>query len=86
MSESPPGNRLKGGFNWTSRLWAAFQQVTASGIIVLLAVLLTMNVLAIFLRYRYHKKLQATGCRCREGHGKYEEVRRAWLLCLIAVL
>jgi phosphate transport system permease protein len=44
-------------FNWTSRPQEEFQKVAASGIIVLLVVLLSMNALAIFLRYRYYKKL-----------------------------
>jgi len=44
-------------FNWTSRPQEEFQKVAASGIIVLLIVLLTMNALAIFLRHRYNKKV-----------------------------
>ena len=40
-------------FNWTSRPQEAFQQNAAAGIIVLLAVLLTMNSIAIFLRNRF---------------------------------
>jgi len=39
-------------FNWASRPQAEFQQNAAAGIIVLLAVLLTMNAVAIFLRNR----------------------------------
>jgi len=44
-------------FNWTSRPQIEFQQVAASGILVLLAVLLTMNALAIWLRYRFYNKM-----------------------------
>ena len=40
-------------FNWTSRPQAEFQQIAAAGIIVLMVVLLSLNALAIFLRYRY---------------------------------
>ena len=39
-------------FNWTSRPQDDFRAVAASGIIVLLAVLLTMNAIAVFLRYK----------------------------------
>ncbi len=42
-------------FNWAARPQAEFHQVAASGIIVLLAVLLTMNSVAIFIRYRFQK-------------------------------
>ena len=37
-------------FNWTSRPQAGFHDLAATGIIVLLAVLLSMNALAVFLR------------------------------------
>lgn len=40
-------------FNWTGRPQESFQEIAASGIIVLLAVLLTLNGVAIFLRYRF---------------------------------
>jgi phosphate transport system permease protein len=40
-------------FNWTSRPQEAFHNVAAAGIIVLLAVLLVLNSLAIFLRWRF---------------------------------
>lgn len=43
-------------FNWTSRPQPEFHDVAAAGIIVLLAVLLTMNSLAIFLRQRLYKR------------------------------
>lgn len=43
-------------FNWTSRPQAEFQEIAASGIIVLLVVLLSMNALAIFLRQRFNRK------------------------------
>ena len=38
-------------FNWTSRPQADFQELAATGIIVLLVVLLSMNALAVFLRH-----------------------------------
>jgi phosphate transport system permease protein len=43
-------------FNWTSRPQEEFQAIAASGIIVLLAVLLSMNAFAIALRHHYNKK------------------------------
>lgn len=43
-------------FNWVSRPQSEYQQVAAAGIILLLAVLLTMNAVAIFLRNRYERK------------------------------
>jgi phosphate transport system permease protein len=43
-------------FNWTSKAQAEFHDLAAAGIIVLLAVLLLMNSVAIFLRYRLRKK------------------------------
>jgi phosphate transport system permease protein len=43
-------------FNWVSRPQAAFQTNAAAGILVLLALLLTMNAAAIWLRDRYQKK------------------------------
>jgi phosphate transport system permease protein len=42
-------------FNWVSRPQAAFAENAAAGIIVLLAVLLTMNAVAIVLRDRYQR-------------------------------
>ena len=39
-------------FNWASRPRQEFHQLAASGIIVLLAVLLLMNAVAVFIRYR----------------------------------
>ncbi len=45
-------------FNWTSRPQTGFQEIAATGIIVLLIVLLAMNGLAIFLRDRFQKKIQ----------------------------
>jgi phosphate transport system permease protein len=44
-------------FNWVSRPQVAFQANAAAGILVLLALLLTMNAAAIWLRDRYQKKL-----------------------------
>ncbi len=46
-------------FNWVSRPQVEFQANAAAGIIVLLALLLTMNAAAIWLRDRYRKKGQA---------------------------
>lgn len=43
-------------FNWTSRPQADFRGIAAAGIIVLLAVLLAMNALAVFLRNKYQGK------------------------------
>ncbi|HLG20369.1 MAG TPA: phosphate ABC transporter permease PstA [Bdellovibrionota bacterium] len=45
-------------FNWASRPQPAFHGLAAAGILVLLAVLLTMNALAILLRHRYERKLR----------------------------
>ncbi|MEE9284553.1 MAG: phosphate ABC transporter permease PstA [Dehalococcoidia bacterium] len=45
-------------FNWSSRPQASFQDLAATGIIVLLVVLLLMNGLAIFLRDRFQRKAQ----------------------------
>ena len=44
-------------FNWVSRPQREFQVDAAAGILVLLALLLTMNAAAIWLRDRYQKKL-----------------------------
>lgn len=46
-------------FNWVSRPQVEFQANAAAAIIVLLALLLTMNAAAIWLRDRYQKKGQA---------------------------
>jgi phosphate transport system permease protein len=43
-------------FNWTSRPQAEFHLLAAAAIIVLLALLLTMNAFAIWLRNRYQRK------------------------------
>ncbi|WP_297435723.1 phosphate ABC transporter permease PstA [uncultured Clostridium sp.] len=43
-------------YNWTSRPQAQFQELAASGIIVLLVILLGMNAIAIILRNKYQKK------------------------------
>ncbi|MEM7681614.1 MAG: ABC transporter permease subunit [Planctomycetota bacterium] len=40
-------------FQWTSNPGDAFQSTTAAGILVLLAVLLSFNAVAVFLRYRF---------------------------------
>ncbi|NBD33372.1 MAG: phosphate ABC transporter permease PstA [Cyanobacteria bacterium] len=44
-------------FNWVSRPQEEFHAVAATGIIVLMVVLLLMNSLAIFLRNKFQKKL-----------------------------
>lgn len=43
-------------FNWTSKAQAEFHDLAAAGIIVLMVLLLTMNSLAIWLRYRLRKR------------------------------
>jgi phosphate transport system permease protein len=43
-------------FNWVSRPQAAFKDNAAAGILVLLALLLTMNAIAIVMRDRYQRK------------------------------
>ena len=45
-------------FNWVSRPQAGFHSLAASGIIVLLAVLLSMNAIAVIFRDRARKKVQ----------------------------
>jgi phosphate transport system permease protein len=45
-------------FNWAARPQQEFQELAASGIIVLLTVLLSMNALAIWLRNKYQKKAE----------------------------
>ena len=42
-------------FNWISRPQAEFHQVAAAGILVLLAVLLSMNAVAVLLRLKFQK-------------------------------
>lgn len=44
-------------FNWTAKPQAAFHELAAAAIIVLLVVLLAMNATAIFLRSRYQKRI-----------------------------
>ncbi|AFZ50107.1 phosphate ABC transporter permease PstA [Dactylococcopsis salina] len=44
-------------FNWVSRPQAEFHNVAATGILVLMVVLLLMNSIAIFLRNKFQKKL-----------------------------
>ena len=43
-------------FNWTTRPQEEFRLLAAAGIIVLLAILLTMNAFAIWLRNRYQRR------------------------------
>jgi phosphate transport system permease protein len=45
-------------YNWASLPQAKFHQVAATGIIVLLAILLTFNALAVFIRQTFQKSLQ----------------------------
>ena len=45
-------------FNWVSRPQAGFHALAASGIIVLLVVLLSMNAIAVYFRDRARKKVQ----------------------------
>lgn len=45
-------------FNWISRPQADFHANAAAGIIVLLTILLSMNALAVFLRYRFEQHLK----------------------------
>ncbi|MGF1573367.1 MAG: hypothetical protein ACFCU1_09870 [Sumerlaeia bacterium] len=44
-------------YDWASRPQEEFQQLAASGILVLLIILFVMNGLAIFLRQRYISKM-----------------------------
>jgi phosphate transport system permease protein len=46
-------------FNWVSRPQVEFQSNAAAAIVVLLALLLTMNALAIVMRDRYQKKVRS---------------------------
>jgi phosphate transport system permease protein len=46
-------------FNWVSRPQIAFQENAAAGIIILLALLLTMNATAIWLRNRFQRRGQS---------------------------
>ena len=45
-------------YNWTSRPQQEFRELAAAGIIVLLAVLLVLNSVAIIIRQRYSRKLR----------------------------
>jgi len=45
-------------FNWVSRPQPGFHEAAAAGIIVLLAVLLLMNALAVFLRNKFQNRLE----------------------------
>lgn len=44
-------------FDWASRPSVDFHEVAAAGILVLLAVLLTFNAVAVFIRYRFQRSL-----------------------------
>jgi phosphate transport system permease protein len=44
-------------FDWASRPRVEFHQVAAAGILVLLAVLLTFNAIAVFIRYKFQRSL-----------------------------
>jgi phosphate transport system permease protein len=45
-------------FDWAARPQAEFHDVAAAGIIVLLTVLILMNASAVYLRYRYGKRIR----------------------------
>jgi phosphate transport system permease protein len=45
-------------YNWAGLPQAEFHQVAASGIIVLLAILLTFNAVAVMIRQKFQKPLQ----------------------------
>jgi len=45
-------------FNWSARPQAEFHQIAGAAIIVLLVVLVSMNTIAVFVRYRYGKRIQ----------------------------
>lgn len=45
-------------YNWTSRPQEEFQNLAAAGILVLLVILLTMNAIAVFLRYRARRRVE----------------------------
>ena len=45
-------------FNWAGRPQEEFHQVAASGIIVLLGILLTFNAAAVLIRAKFQKPLQ----------------------------
>ncbi|MCS7094430.1 MAG: phosphate ABC transporter permease PstA [Thaumarchaeota archaeon] len=47
-------------FNWISRPQPAFRELSAAGIIVLLLILLALNSLVIYMRYRLYRRLEAT--------------------------
>ena len=44
-------------YNWVSQPKEAFHELAASGIIILLIVLLAMNTIAVLLRNKYQKRL-----------------------------
>jgi len=43
-------------YNWTSRPQEAFQYVAAAGIIVLLALLIIMNAVAVYIRNKFQNR------------------------------
>ncbi|MCA9257664.1 MAG: phosphate ABC transporter permease PstA [Planctomycetales bacterium] len=45
-------------FSWTDKPQEGFHEAAAAGIVVLLSVLIAMNALAVFLRYRFSKRIQ----------------------------
>lgn len=45
-------------FNWSARPQEDFHSVAGAGIIVLLTVLICLNALAVFVRYRYSKRIR----------------------------
>jgi len=44
-------------FNWVSRPQQAFTELSSAAIIVLLLLLLALNSVAIFIRYRYQRRM-----------------------------
>ena len=44
-------------YNWTSRPQEEFHTIAAGGIVVLLAILLSFNAVAVFIRHRMQNKL-----------------------------
>ena len=45
-------------FNWSARPQPEFHQIAGAAIIVLLVMLVSMNTIAVFVRYRYGKRIQ----------------------------
>ena len=61
---SPPGHLMDDFsvmplqvYNWAQRPQAEFHSIAATGIIVLLAILLTFNIFAVWLRQKFQKTM-----------------------------